>query len=137
MKGPLDTNIVVHYVRGGPLGQRIEANYRLISGPVPPLISIVTEGEVRSLALQFAWGAARLQQMEYLLNAFVRIPLDAADLIQAYADLDAYSRSVGRRMGKNDLWIAATARVTGATLLTTDNDFDHLHPAFLDRDRIA
>lgn len=29
-------------------------------------------------------------------------------------------------MGQNDMWIAATAKATGATLLTTDRDFDHL-----------
>jgi predicted nucleic acid-binding protein len=34
-------------------------------------------------------------------------------------------------MGKNDLWIAATASVLDATLLTTDNDFDHLQNEFL------
>ena len=31
-----------------------------------------------------------------------------------------------RNMGKNDLWIAATASITKTILLTTDNDFDHL-----------
>ncbi len=36
-------------------------------------------------------------------------------------------------MGKNDLWIAATANATGALLLTTDKDFDHLDGAFLNR----
>ena len=36
-------------------------------------------------------------------------------------------------MGKNDVWIAATAAVTGATLLTTDRDFDRLTPQFLTR----
>ncbi len=39
-------------------------------------------------------------------------------------------------MGKNDLWIAATANATGATLLTTDSDFDHLSPNFIDLIRI-
>lgn len=34
-------------------------------------------------------------------------------------------------MGKNDLWIAATAHVLGAHVLTTDKDFDHLAPHFL------
>jgi predicted nucleic acid-binding protein len=29
-------------------------------------------------------------------------------------------------MGKNDLWIAAAAKVARATLLTTDDDFAHL-----------
>jgi predicted nucleic acid-binding protein len=33
-------------------------------------------------------------------------------------------------MGKNDLWIAATATVFQATLLTTDKDFNHLHNVF-------
>ena len=37
-------------------------------------------------------------------------------------------------LGKNDLWIAATAHVTGATLLTTDKDFDHLAGQFLKRE---
>ena len=32
------------------------------------------------------------------------------------------------------LWIAATAHVTGATILTTDRDFDPLHGLFLQRD---
>ena len=35
-------------------------------------------------------------------------------------------------MGKNDLWIAATASVLDLTLLTTDKDFDHLKDVFLD-----
>ena len=35
-------------------------------------------------------------------------------------------------MGKNDLWIAACAKASGATLLTTDNDFTHLIPDHLD-----
>jgi tRNA(fMet)-specific endonuclease VapC len=35
-----------------------------------------------------------------------------------------------RNMGKNDLWIAATTAALGATLITTDQDFDHLLPAF-------
>jgi tRNA(fMet)-specific endonuclease VapC len=46
-----------------------------------------------------------------------------------YGEIDAWSLSVGRKMGKNDVWIAARARVTNTTLLTTDCDFDPLHPA--------
>jgi tRNA(fMet)-specific endonuclease VapC len=34
-------------------------------------------------------------------------------------------------MGKNDLWIAATASVYGLSLITADLDFNHLAPAFL------
>jgi tRNA(fMet)-specific endonuclease VapC len=35
---------------------------------------------------------------------------------------------------QNDLWIAATAAATGALLLTTDRDFDDLHPGSLRRE---
>jgi hypothetical protein len=35
-------------------------------------------------------------------------------------------------MGKNDLWIAATAHALNAILLTTDNDFDHLNNIFFE-----
>lgn len=34
-------------------------------------------------------------------------------------------------MGKNDLWIAATASVTNTTLITTDKDFVHLDNVYL------
>ena len=129
----LDTNIVVHYVRRDALGQQIEAVYALLTTPTQPLVSIVTEGELRSLAQQWQWGAAKVRQLNFYLSLFRRVPLDYPGLIDAYAVLDAHSESVGRSMGKNDAWIAATAYVTGATLLTTDQDFDHLHPAFLDR----
>jgi len=33
-------------------------------------------------------------------------------------------------MGKNDLWIAATAHILRATLVTTDKDFDHVQNFF-------
>lgn len=62
------------------------------------------------------------------------------DLLTAYAKLDAYSKGkltdkpLGRSaivMGKNDLWIAATAVAANAVLITTDKDFDHLNNVFL------
>jgi tRNA(fMet)-specific endonuclease VapC len=49
-------------------------------------------------------------------------------VIREYARLDYASRNIGRRMGKNDLWIAAVASVQSAVIVTTDQDFDHLNP---------
>ena len=57
-------------------------------------------------------------------------------VISSYARLDQESRSVGRRMGKNDLWIAAVAAVQSATIVTTDQDFDHLSPNWVKVERI-
>ena len=41
------------------------------------------------------------------------------------------SHRLGKSMGKNDLWIAASSIETDSVLLTTDRDFDHLSPAHL------
>lgn len=130
-----DTNIFVHYVRRSPLFLRIEAKYGLAQLNPPPLISIVTRGEALSLAAQFQWGTARREELQRLLLRCVTVNLDHPGLVEAYAEMDAYSLSIGRSIGDNDLWIAATARVTGA-LLTTDKDFDHFCPTFMQRDWI-
>lgn len=35
-----------------------------------------------------------------------------------------------QKMGKNDIWIAATASVSGGVLITMDKDFAHLNDVF-------
>ncbi len=59
--------------------------------------------------------------------------------IKTYAEIDAFSqgkhptlklRNSARNMGKNNLWIATTAAVYEATLLSTDADFTHLDSIF-------
>lgn len=103
---------------------------------VQPIVSIVTVGEISSLALGRHWGEAKLRIVEEFLSQCVMVSLDFAGIVDAYAELDNYSINVGRKMGDNDLWIASTARITGARIITTDKDFDHLHPKYLERDWI-
>ena len=61
-------------------------------------------------------------------------------IIKQYAQIDAFSQGKlkdrplsisARNMGKNDLWIAATAAAFQLELLTSDLDFDHLNNQFL------
>ncbi len=130
----IDTNILLAYVRGKQLYAKIEAQYQLTTSKTAPIISVVSAGELRSLALQFAWGEARRQEMERQLSYFTVVPLPFSRVISVYAEIDDYSRRSGVTIGKNDLWIAATASVTGTRLLTTDKDFDHLHGIYLERD---
>ncbi len=84
--------------------------------------------------MQFGWGIQKQQMIEALMAYFVIVPLPFANVIETYAKIDDYSRRNGVKMGKNDLWIAATAAVTGERLLTTDKDFDHLDGVYLTRD---
>jgi predicted nucleic acid-binding protein len=66
----LDTNILVALIRAGPLGQFIDATYKLHGQPYKPLICVVTKGEVRSLARQFGWGATKRQALADLVAGF-------------------------------------------------------------------
>ena len=133
----LDTNILVHFVRQDAVWNRIRAEYNLFAVEPTQLISVVTVGELRSLAVQHRWGKTKLDQMAFALGYFERIPVVADRLTEIYAVTDSTMAGRGHFLGKNDLWIAATAALTGATLMTTDGDFDPLVPEFLSRIRIA
>jgi len=132
----LDTNILIHLIRQSALGQWSESQYALTGSAQVPLISSVTEGELRSFAIYANWGREKQRALQDILNRFVIVPIELPGIMQGYAEIDATSTKEGRSMGKNDVWIAATARVTGAKLLTTDKDFDHLSPALITRDWI-
>ncbi|MCW3051997.1 MAG: hypothetical protein JWN14_1167 [Chthonomonadales bacterium] len=132
----LDTNILVHQVRRDAVGERIRRLYAPLLTEPRPLISVVTEGELRSFGFQVGWGQEKTDQAHYLLTYFQRVTIETEEILQAYALIDTFSERIGRSMGKNDLWIAATAHVMGATLLTTDKDFDHLDGQFLKREWI-
>ena len=133
----LDTNILIHYARRNEVGEEIESRYQLFTTPTVPLVSYVSEAEARAFATFRYWGEPALTQLSFLFSIFRIVPMDSPDLLTAYIEIGVYSRRKGFRMGKNDLWIAATARVTGATILTTDQDFDHLNSILLQRDYIA
>lgn len=130
----LDTNILVHQVRRDAIGARIQRVYTPLLVMPQPIISVVTEGELRSLAFQLGWGQEKTDQAHYLLSYFQRATIETDEILQAYTLIDTFSERMGRSMGKNDLWIAATAHVIGATLLSTDKDFDHLDGQFLKRE---
>jgi len=77
-------------------------------------------------------------------SIMVDIAAKDEDLMAAYSFIDAFSKRktedtngqmlqvAAIKMGKNDLWIAATAKVIDAPLITTDKDFLHLNQTVLD-----
>jgi tRNA(fMet)-specific endonuclease VapC len=132
----LDTNILVHFVRDDPTWQALRA-YSLFARQPSPTICVVAVGELMALAQRLKWGSKRRSQMDFALSHLARDDTAHPAIYQAYADLDEYSEHVGRPMGKNDLWIAATAVAKGYRLLTTDRDFDHLAPAIIDLEHVA
>jgi tRNA(fMet)-specific endonuclease VapC len=135
-----DTNIILINIQKKPFAFQIREELALSDPANDVYISVVTIGEIQSLALQNNWGASRISLMSQYLDSFITLDINVREVIDRYSQIDAYSqnkllgRPLGmsaRNMGKNDLWIAATASVIGAMLVTTDGDFSHLQGPFL------
>ncbi len=143
----LDTNILLNYLKSGRIINHLIKEFDLFSPANVMAISTVTIGEMESLVLQRNWGEKRVDKFIISLNDFLILPINSEDILKSYGEIDAYSQGklvskplpIGmsaRNMGKNDLWIAATAHITGAKLLTTDKDFQHLDGVFIDLEYI-
>lgn len=139
----LDTNILIHILTGSDIG--VKAKEKTQSNNPFLIISIVTQAEIISIANQRKWGTKKLSILNNLLEELLIIPINNFELVQTYAEIDTYSQGkleekplnmTSRNMGKNDLWIAATTLLTGSTLLTTDNDFNHLDPSYFKIDNL-
>ena len=61
----LDTNILVYFVRNDEYIRQLESQFLLFSSNNSTFISIVSVGEIRSLAYQFGWGEGKLKRMNY------------------------------------------------------------------------
>ena len=129
----LDTNIIIHLIRGNEVARRVDAGFQIRHHPDRPLISVVTLGECLSLVRQFQWGAAKIEALQSLLSEFVVVDINTRPVLERFGEFHALTRSMGRTLGHNDLWIAATAAATGAHLITTDTDFDPLYPNHIRR----
>lgn len=131
----LDTSVILSLVRGNEVGRHIDSHFGLRAAPQRPLVSVVSLGEARVLATRNNWGIAKRRVLSDAFDNLVVVDISHSSVIDAYVILDLASQSHpggARNMGKNDLWIAACAKATGAILLTTDNDFTHLIPGQLD-----
>ncbi|MCC6726373.1 MAG: PIN domain-containing protein [Saprospiraceae bacterium] len=135
-----DTNILVHYIRESVIMVEVEDKIDPFSEANETWISAVSIGEIRSFAMQSKWGQKRIFRLEDLLQKLLVSEVNIEELHHRYAEIDAFSQGKhptltsdfsARNMGKNDLWIAATASLLEGTLLTTDSDFSHLKDTFL------
>lgn len=139
-----DTNIILTLIRSN--------NYDNIIGSinpdnVPVYISVVSEAEIKSIAIQNNWGINRRNKLNLFLDN-VNIVEISQIFVNTYTEIDSYSQrrnpafvdypfSTHRNMGKNDLWIASLAALLGLQLVTTDGDFDHLNGVFFDVQKLT
>lgn len=130
----LDASAVLNLIRGKELGRQIDHAYGLRAAIHRHTISIVTHAELRVLAERNSWGAPKKDALSAALDQLVTVNVDTQAIVDAYVRVAEASRSVPsgeRRMGHNDMWIAATALVCGFPLITTDEDFNHLNPKLI------
>lgn len=132
----LDTNILVHLLRGKKAAEVIEREYGVSQRNPRAIICVVTKGELKVLGQTFNWGEKQLLSLEGMLVGLPAADISHSAVWNAYAMIDVASRALGRKMGKNDLWIAAMTLVTEGVLLTTDGDFDHLGPLGVKVERV-
>ena len=135
----LDTNIILNLIRA--------KNFFAAENFVNPqnsltYISVVSEAEINSISIRNNWGTTRKNSLADILDYVDIIEINQS-FVSTYAEIDAYSQRLNpnfesypfdtpRNMGKNDLWIASLATLSGLKLVTTDSDFDHLHNIFFE-----
>ena len=135
--------------RGAPWARWAYNHFGLGNSEVIYYTSVVCVGELLALAEKFGWGHQRRSQLNRLLEEWPALPITDPDILTAYALIDAWScgkqvtapggaspPKSAVKMGKNDLWVAATARATRAVLLSTDGDFEHLDGVWLQYERV-
>ena len=138
-----DTSILIHHTRNSNLFDEINAQHHFFEAPNRSFLSIVSLGEIYSIAVQRNWGKRKRETLEHAVSMLNPLTIAKRTVIQAYAEIDPYSQGKHpkkrlpsgmsvRNIGKNDLWIAATAYVIGSRLVTTDQDFRHLDGTYLD-----
>jgi predicted nucleic acid-binding protein len=141
----LDTNIVLIYIRNNETTQKLESKLDLFSGEHNLIISVASIGELKSIARQNQWGKMKWQKMLTVINDFLIADIRNEEIIDKYAEIDAFSQGKilekplgdsARNIGKNDLWIAATASALQLELITTDDDFNHLKNDFIQLKKI-
>lgn len=140
MKYLLDTNIILAYLRDSNIRKSIDEKFNPFQINNIPVISVVSVGEIRSIAIRNNWGEKRIAAVNKFYSKCIIADINSKDVIQKYGEIDAFSQGKlkhkplglsARNMGKNDLWIAAIASVTDSKLITTDQDFAHLNDTFL------
>lgn len=132
----LDTNVLVYWLRGSDVAQRLRAEYDLGSRRPRPIIPVVAKGEIRSFALRNGWQAAKLDALDRILRELPVADISSEPVIQAYATLHSACTRGGVTIGQNDLWIASIALVQGAVVLTTDGDFNRLPKGIVQVERL-
>lgn len=141
----LDTGILLGLARKAAWARQAWEQLPLNDQETAAVTSVIYQGEILALAEKFGWGEERRGRLEQILKRLPVLDINRQLILSAYARIDSWTH--GRPvhfpglisppprpaipMKQNDLWIAATAHATKATLVSTDRDFSHLDKVWL------
>ena len=116
----VDTDVVSFLFKNHPIGNRYDPE---LAGGIA-LISFMTVAELERWAIQRKWGEQRLHWLHLHLGRYTVVP-SSPDLCRAWAEVTAAAQALGRRIECADAWIAASALLYDAPLIT-HNRADYL-----------
>jgi tRNA(fMet)-specific endonuclease VapC len=111
----IDTDVVSYILKSDTRARRYRAE---IDGR-PGIISFMTEAELERWALQANWSAARTSSMRAFVKQLAVVP-SSEILCRIWARVTVASRLAGRRIETADAWIASTALLHSAPLVTNN-----------------
>ena len=117
----LDTNVVLFATRqNSPAAAAIEQQFALKASPFRPAICEVTVAEL--LAVAESWGAERRKLLDEVVGEMLVLPIGRPEIHAQWAKLKSYAKGNGLAIQQdhNDIWIAATAKVAGLTVISSD-----------------
>src|SRR5260370_24066145 len=111
----VDTDVVSLVFKGD---RRADKYLSALAAP-DLLVSFMTEAELERWILQAKWGPERIVRFRAYMKRFVSVP-SSRDLIVKWAEVMVGARSLGRRIEVADAWVAATALLYDAPLITNN-----------------
>lgn len=124
---------------------RARADHNLGNRDTVVFTPVICQGEMLALAEKNGWDHKKRTRLEQVLNGIPTIGISRRAILDAYTRIYAWThgQSVASpdnspppkpavSMKQNDLWIAATAYASGATLISADSHFQHLNKIWLD-----
>lgn len=115
----LDTNVVLFATReNSPVSAAVDRQFGLRDSPFRPAISEVTVAEL--LAFAESWGEKRRQLLKGIIDELLILPISRPEIHLQWAKLYSHVKAKGLAIQHNDVWIAATAKVAGLRLISSD-----------------
>lgn len=116
----VDTNVVSFQIKGD---TRAGLYDRHLIGHIP-FVSFMTIAELDLWALSNKWGPGRRNRLAQHMHKFALYPYDR-NLCRRWAEARDGAKRKGRPIGIADAWIAATALILSAPLVTHNpNDYE-------------